>query len=98
MSRMLHFQMYPSIPKLKFTSFSPLPLTIQPQLPLLPPPMVTSKSTGTQKNLTPSNVSSIKANHSNVKVALSLGGDTIEGKHVHFKPTQIVREYNPKTK
>ncbi|GMY10716.1 chitinase 2-like [Fagus crenata] len=60
------------------------------------------------KNLTPSNVSSIKANHSNVKVALSLGGDTIEGKHVHFKPTsidswvrnafisitQIVREYN----
>ncbi|GMY32960.1 chitinase 2 [Fagus crenata] len=30
-----------------------------------------------------------KANHSNVKVALSLGGDTIEGKHVHFKHTQI---------
>ncbi|GMY20978.1 chitinase 2-like [Fagus crenata] len=43
--------------------------------------MVTSKSTGT---LNPSNVSSIKANHSNVKVALSLGGDTIEGKHPYY--------------
>ncbi|KAK9998484.1 hypothetical protein SO802_018087 [Lithocarpus litseifolius] len=60
------------------------------------------------KNLSPCNVSSIKAHHSNVKVAMSLGGDTIEGKHVHFKPTSInswvrnaiksiswmVREYN----
>ncbi|KAM4095507.1 hypothetical protein ACJW30_08G034200 [Castanea mollissima] len=41
------------------------------------------------KNLTPSNVSSIKANHSNVKVALSLGGDTIQGQDVHFEPTSI---------
>ena len=41
------------------------------------------------KNLTPSNVSSTKANHSNVKVALSLGGDTIQGQDVHFKPTSI---------
>ncbi|KAL4610338.1 hypothetical protein ACB092_08G043800 [Castanea dentata] len=60
------------------------------------------------ENLSPCNVSSIKAHHSNVKVAMSLGGDTIEGKHVHFKPTSIdswvrnaiksitwiVREYN----
>ncbi|KAM3691737.1 hypothetical protein ACB098_08G034900 [Castanea mollissima] len=41
------------------------------------------------ENLSPCNVSSIKAHHSNVKVAMSLGGDTIEGKHVHFKPTSI---------
>ena len=41
------------------------------------------------KNLTPSNVYSTKANHSNVKVALSLGGDTIQGQDVHFKPTSI---------
>lgn len=60
------------------------------------------------ENLTPSHVSSIKAHHSNVKVALSLGGDTIGSQHVYFKPksinswvsnaiqsiTQIVKEYN----
>lgn len=60
------------------------------------------------ENLTPSHVSSIKAHHSNVKVALSLGGDAIGSQHVYFKPksinswvcnaiqsiTQIVREYS----
>ncbi|KAL4610337.1 hypothetical protein ACB092_08G043700 [Castanea dentata] len=49
------------------------------------------------KNLIPSNVSSIKADHSNVKVALSLGGDTIQGQDVTNaikSITQIVRVYN----
>ncbi|KDP37337.1 hypothetical protein JCGZ_06791 [Jatropha curcas] len=41
------------------------------------------------ENLTPSNVSSLKARHSNVKVAMSLGGDTINNQHVYFKPKSI---------
>ncbi|KAJ4725925.1 chitinase 2-like [Melia azedarach] len=41
------------------------------------------------KNLNHSHVSSIKAQHSNVKVAMSLGGDTINGQHVFFSPTSI---------
>ncbi|KAK6926870.1 Glycoside hydrolase family 18, catalytic domain [Dillenia turbinata] len=41
-------------------------------------------------NLTPSQVNSIKAKHPNVKVAMSLAGDTIgDGHHVFFKPTSI---------
>ncbi|TXG73955.1 hypothetical protein EZV62_002534 [Acer yangbiense] len=60
------------------------------------------------ENLTPSHVSSIKAQHPNVKVAMSLGGDTIQGQHVYFNPesinswvrnaidslTEISRQYN----
>ena len=41
------------------------------------------------ENLTPSHVSCIKAHHSNVKVALSLGWDTIGSQHVYFKPKSI---------
>lgn len=61
-----------------------------------------------KENLSPSHVSSIKAQHSNVKVAMSLGGDTINNQYVYFKPksikswvsnaihsiTEIAREYN----
>ncbi|KAJ4826219.1 hypothetical protein Tsubulata_005781 [Turnera subulata] len=60
-------------------------------------------------HLTPSSVSSIKAHHSNVKVAMSLGGDTVQDRHnVYFNPrsinswvqnaiqsiTEIVKTYN----
>lgn len=59
-------------------------------------------------NLSPSQVSSIKSRHSNVKVAMSLGGDTVNGKYANFTPasinswvknaitsiTRIVREYH----
>ncbi|XP_034688759.1 chitinase 2-like [Vitis riparia] len=41
------------------------------------------------QNLTPSQVSSIKARHGNVKVAMSLGGDTVAGRFASFKPTSI---------
>ncbi|XP_024161362.1 chitinase 2-like [Rosa chinensis] len=42
------------------------------------------------KNLSPSHVSAIKANHPNAKVALSLGGDTVTGKqYAYFSPTSI---------
>ncbi|GKV08220.1 hypothetical protein SLEP1_g19885 [Rubroshorea leprosula] len=41
------------------------------------------------KNLTPSHVSSIKASHSNVKAAMSLGGDTINDQYVYFNPESI---------
>ncbi|XP_002532812.2 chitinase 2 [Ricinus communis] len=40
-------------------------------------------------NLSPSDVSSIKRNHSNVKVALSLGGDTVGNAFAFFKPSSI---------
>ncbi|KAF2283365.1 hypothetical protein GH714_003564 [Hevea brasiliensis] len=40
-------------------------------------------------NLTPSAVSSFKAHHGNVKVAMSLGGDTINGQFVYFNPKSI---------
>ncbi|KAL8191657.1 hypothetical protein R6Q57_028388 [Mikania cordata] len=59
-------------------------------------------------NLTPSQVSSIKSQHSNVKVALSLGGDSVNGGSCYFSPssvdswvsnsvsslTNIIQEYN----
>lgn len=59
-------------------------------------------------NLTPSAVSAIKDQHSNVKVALSLGGDTVGGSSAYFNPssvdswvsnavsslTDIIRQYN----
>ncbi|EEF30545.1 chitinase 2 [Ricinus communis] len=41
------------------------------------------------ENLTPSDVSSIRAHHSNVKMAMSLGGDTINGQNVYFQPKSI---------
>ncbi|XP_009610313.1 chitinase 2-like [Nicotiana tomentosiformis] len=40
-------------------------------------------------NLTPSRISSIKAQYKNVKVGLSLGGDTVHGKNATFAPTSI---------
>ncbi|KAI3514208.1 hypothetical protein L1887_12527 [Cichorium endivia] len=59
-------------------------------------------------NLSPSQVSSIKSQHSNVKVALSLGGDSVGGGSCYFSPssvdswvsnavsslTKIIQEYN----
>ncbi|XP_071691864.1 chitinase 2-like [Rutidosis leptorrhynchoides] len=59
-------------------------------------------------NLSPSQVSSIKNQHSNVKVALSLGGDSVNGGSCYFSPssvdswvsnavsslTKIIQEYN----
>ncbi|KAI3411352.1 Glyco_hydro_18 domain-containing protein [Psidium guajava] len=42
-----------------------------------------------KQNLGPSAVASIKARKPNVKVAMSLGGDTVGGKHVHFAPKSI---------
>ncbi|KAF3613502.1 Chitinase 2 [Capsicum annuum] len=58
--------------------------------------------------LTPSQISSIKAQYKNVKVGMSLGGDTVNGKNATFTPasitswvrnaiysiTKIVKEYN----
>ncbi|XP_004514594.1 chitinase 2-like [Cicer arietinum] len=41
------------------------------------------------KNLNPSQVSSIKSQNSNVKVALSLGGDSVEGGYAYFNPSSI---------
>jgi hypothetical protein len=60
------------------------------------------------KNLNPSQVSSIKSQNSNVKVALSLGGDSVGGGYAYFNPssvdswlsnavsslTKIIKEYN----
>lgn len=59
-------------------------------------------------NLSPSQVSAIKNRHSNVKVALSLGGDSVSSGKVYFNPssvdtwvsnavaslTSIIKEYN----
>ncbi|GJT99349.1 anaphase-promoting complex subunit 10 [Tanacetum coccineum] len=59
-------------------------------------------------NLSPSQVSSIKSQHSNVKVGLSLGGDSVNGGSCYFIPslvdswvsnavsslTKIIKEYN----
>ncbi|KAL7264589.1 hypothetical protein ACSBR1_002531 [Camellia fascicularis] len=61
-----------------------------------------------KQNLNPSQISSIKADHPNVKVAMSLAGDSVNDHSVYFSPasisswvsnaissiTQIVREYN----
>ncbi|KAI4322194.1 hypothetical protein L6164_021911 [Bauhinia variegata] len=60
------------------------------------------------ENLSPSQVSSIKSQKSNVKVALSLGGDSVGGGSAYFDPssvdswvsnavsslTKIIKEYN----
>ncbi|KAJ4845828.1 hypothetical protein Tsubulata_008238 [Turnera subulata] len=40
-------------------------------------------------NLSPSQVSSIKNSHSNVKVALSLGGDSVQGGYAYFDPSSV---------
>ncbi|KAK6776860.1 hypothetical protein RDI58_027861 [Solanum bulbocastanum] len=40
-------------------------------------------------NLTPSAVSAIKSQHSNVKVALSLGGDSVGGSSAYFNPSSV---------
>ncbi|WOH02189.1 hypothetical protein DCAR_0521577 [Daucus carota subsp. sativus] len=40
-------------------------------------------------NLSPAEVSSIKKSHPNVKVALSLGGDTVGAKFAYFKPSSV---------
>ncbi|PWA65793.1 hypothetical protein CTI12_AA173570 [Artemisia annua] len=59
-------------------------------------------------NLSPSQVSSIKSQHSNVKVGLSIGGDSVNGESCYFSPssvdswvanavsslTKIIQEYN----
>ncbi|KAL6341656.1 hypothetical protein AAG906_032777 [Vitis piasezkii] len=42
-----------------------------------------------EQYLTPAHVSSIKSSHSNVKVGLSLGGATVGGKPVYFKPSSV---------
>ncbi|KAL7247604.1 hypothetical protein ACSBR2_002509 [Camellia fascicularis] len=61
-----------------------------------------------KENLNPSQISSIKADHPNVKVAMSVAGDSVNGQFVYFSPastsswvsnaissiTQIVTEYN----
>lgn len=39
--------------------------------------------------LTPDAVKAIKAQHSNVKVMLSIGGDTISGQYAQFHPTSV---------
>ncbi|XP_050232354.1 chitinase 2-like [Mercurialis annua] len=41
------------------------------------------------ENLTTSSASSIRARHSNIKIAMSLGGDTINGQNVYFQPKSI---------
>lgn len=41
------------------------------------------------QNLTPTQVSSIKAKNPNVKVALSLGGDTVSSAFAYFDPTSV---------
>ncbi|KAL5831315.1 hypothetical protein ACOSQ4_016669 [Xanthoceras sorbifolium] len=40
-------------------------------------------------NLSPSEVSAIKSQHSNVKVALSLGGYSVGNGHAYFNPTSV---------
>ncbi|KAG8496347.1 hypothetical protein CXB51_007462 [Gossypium anomalum] len=40
-------------------------------------------------NLSPSQVSSIKSTHSNVKVALSLGGDSVGDSYAYFDPSSV---------
>ncbi|KAJ4725914.1 chitinase 2-like [Melia azedarach] len=40
-------------------------------------------------NLSPSQVSSIKSRHSNVKVALSLGGDSVANGYAYFDPSSV---------
>lgn len=40
-------------------------------------------------NLTPKAVQAIKAQHKNVKVALSIGGDSVSGQPAEFKPSSV---------
>ncbi|GKF49622.1 chitinase 2-like protein, partial [Tanacetum coccineum] len=40
-------------------------------------------------NLSPSQVSSIKSQHSNVKVGLSLSGDSVNGGSCYFSPSSV---------
>ncbi|XVE79673.1 hypothetical protein DITRI_Ditri14bG0077000 [Diplodiscus trichospermus] len=40
-------------------------------------------------NLSPSHVASIKSKNPNVKVALSLGGDTVRGEFAYFNPSSV---------
>ncbi|XP_008786073.2 chitinase 2-like [Phoenix dactylifera] len=40
-------------------------------------------------NLSPSQVAAIKREHGNVKVAVSLGGDSVSGQPAYFKPSSI---------
>lgn len=42
-----------------------------------------------EQNLSPSSVSSIKARHSNIKFAVSLGGDTVGKEFAYFKPKSV---------
>jgi len=42
-----------------------------------------------KENLSPSAVQAIKAKHKNVKVALSLGGDSVQSGNVEFKPSSV---------
>lgn len=43
-----------------------------------------------EENLTPSHVSAIKTQHPNVKVAVSIGGDSVDGDHyAYFNPASI---------
>ncbi|KAJ1377034.1 Glycoside hydrolase family 18, catalytic domain [Sesbania bispinosa] len=76
-------------------------------LPLLPL-TENSTSSGTLKTLAPPKFPSIKSQNSNVKVALSLGGDSVGGGYAYFNPssvdswvsnavsslTNIIKEYN----
>ncbi|XP_065868421.1 chitinase 2-like [Euphorbia lathyris] len=41
------------------------------------------------KNLSPSEVTAIKAKHPNVKVALSIGGTGLQGRFVYFQPSSV---------
>ncbi|KAL2332080.1 hypothetical protein Fmac_019661 [Flemingia macrophylla] len=41
------------------------------------------------QNLSPSQVSSIKSNNPNVKVALSVGGDSVSGSSAYFDPSSV---------
>ncbi|KAK8306811.1 hypothetical protein V6Z11_D03G151800 [Gossypium hirsutum] len=45
-------------------------------------------------NLSPSQVSSIKSTHSNVKVALSIGGDSVGDSYAYFDPSSVDSWYH----
>ncbi|CAB4282936.1 unnamed protein product [Prunus armeniaca] len=51
--------------------------------------MENSMSFGTPITFSPSQVSSIKNQHSNVKVALNLGGDSVNSGSAYLKPSSI---------
>ncbi|KAI7982059.1 hypothetical protein LOK49_LG15G01504 [Camellia lanceoleosa] len=68
------------------TSSSPLPSTTPP---LLSPTNGQFNVFWDADNLSPSQVSSIKSQHSNVKVALSLGGDSVGSGSAYFNPSSV---------